>query len=129
MPHTPPIDIKALVKNGILNEDRFYNLLSAENNYVDIETIKDFYMGLVRLLTSELRKNGVVRLPHLGDMALVKSKDKLGWSGKYQKMQIGKYMLKFYATQPWRIYFSKLSERTGREGALDPREKIFGRTL
>lgn len=86
-------------------------------------------MGLVRLLTQELRENGVIRLPHLGDLALVKQKDKIGWSGQFQKMLTGKYMLKFYAKETWRKYFVKLAEKTGREGALDPREKLLGKNL
>lgn len=129
MAHTPPIDLRELAKKGILDEDRFFTLLSAENNYVDPGTTRDFYMGLVRLLTKELRKNGVVRLPHLGDMALVKAKDKIGWAGQYQRMITGKYMLKFYPKEIWRKYFAKLEEKTGLEGALDPREKILNRTI
>ena len=129
MAYTPPINVKELNKKGLLKEDRFFQLLSEENNYVDPKVTKDFYLGLVRVITSELRKNGVIRLPHLGDMALVKQKDRLGWSGKHQMMQTGKYMLKFYASQVWKKYFSKLSERSGLEGDLDPREKVLGETL
>ena len=129
MPYTPPIQIRELMKKGVMNENTFFQNLSAENNYVDPKTTKDFYMGLVRLLTSELRKNGVVHLPHLGDFALVKQKDRIGWSGRFQVMQTGKYMLKFYANQTWKKYFSKLSEKTGYEGKLDPREKAFGDIL
>jgi hypothetical protein len=129
MAYTPPIGIRELGKNGFLDEDRFFRLLSEENNYVDPKTVKDFYMGLVRLLSKELKERGVVRLPHLGDMALVKQKDKLGWAGKFQAMVLGKYMLKFYPQDSWRKYFTKLSERPGREGALDPREKLLNKEL
>lgn len=129
MAHTPQIDVRALAKKGVLDEDRFFRLLSEQNNYVDTKTIKDFYMGLVRLATQELRQNGVVRLPHLGDFALVKQKDRMGWAGQFQTMLQGKYMLKFYPKETWRRYFSKLSEKTGREGALDPREKLLNREI
>ena len=81
-------------------------------------------MGLVRVLSSELKAKGGVRLPHLGVFALVKQKDKLGWAGKYQRMILGSYMLKFYPADSWRLYFKGLEKRTGLEGALDPREKI-----
>ena len=129
MPHTPPIKIRELLKKGMLNEDHFFQLLSEQNNYVDIKTVRDFYMGLIRVITGELRKNGVVRLPHLGDYDLVKQKDKLGWAGQYQRMILGKYMVKFYPAQKWRQYFTKLSEKSGLEGKLDVREKFFGQIL
>jgi hypothetical protein len=129
MPHTPPIDLRELSKKGILDEDRFFRLLSEQNNYVDPKTVKDFYMGLVRLVTAELKENGVCRLPHMGDMALIKQKDKIGWAGQFQKFLIGKYVLKFYPKNAWRIYFSNLEKKEGREGRLDPREKKLGKIL
>jgi hypothetical protein len=129
MASKPPIDVRALAKKGIFDEDRFFRLLSEQNNYVDPKTSKDFYMGLVRLITQELRVNGVARLPHLGDFALVKQKDHIGWAGKYQRMMEGKYVLKFYPKEIWRRYFHKLSESIGPSGMLDPREKILDRKL
>ena len=121
--------MRALAKKGVLNEEHFFELLSAQNNYVDTKTVKDFYMGLVRVLTQELRKNGVVRLPHIGDFALIKTKDHLGWAGQYQRIIHGSYRLKFYAADAWRKYFKKLEEKTGVEGKLDPRQKILGRDI
>lgn len=129
MPHTPNINIEELKKNGILNESRFFRLLSEQNNYVDPKTVKDFYMGLVRVVSMELRENGVCRFPHLGDFALVKQKDRIGWAGKAQAMIKGKYALKFYPKETWRKYFAKLGEKSGREGQLDPREKVLGQDL
>ena len=127
--HTPPINIRALAQKGILKPERFFRLLSEQNNYVDTKTIENFYMGLVRVLTQELRQNGVVRLPHIGDLALVKQKDRIGWKGKIQGMIQGKYVLKFYSQESWRKYFSGLEKKSGLEGALDPREKILGQEL
>lgn len=129
MPTVPPIDTRELEKKGILDEGRFFRLLSEQNNYVDPKTVRDFYMGLVRLITDELKENGVVRLPHLGMFALVKQKDKPGWAGQFRAMIIGKYILKFYPKEAWRKYFSKLEEKSGREGKLDPREKVLGKNL
>jgi nucleoid DNA-binding protein len=129
MPHTPKVDIKALKKSGAFDEARFFRLLSEQNNYVNQDTVKVFYKGLVRLLTAELKENGIVRLPHLGDIALVKQKDKIGWAGQYQRMITGKYMIKFYPKDAWKKYFSKLAEREGYEGSLDPREKLLNRVI
>lgn len=121
--------MRALAKKGVLNEERFFELLSAQNNYVDTKTMKDFYMGLVRVMTQEIRKNGIVRLPHIGDFALLKSEDHLGWAGKVQRIISGSYLLKFYANHAWRKYFKKLEEKTGFEGKLDPREKIMNKDI
>ena len=129
MAQKSPIDIKAITKSGVLDEEKFFMLLSQQCNYVTPETVKSFYLGLVRHLTSELRKNGVVRLPHLGDFALVRQKPKIGWAGQFQTLMEGKYMLKFYPKDTWRKYFVKLQEKPGRDGALDPREKVLNRQI
>ena len=125
MAHKAPINIRGLQKTGILNEDRFFLLLAQQCNYVDAKTVRQFYLGLVRYITKELRKNGVARLPHLGDFALVKQKDKLGLVGRRQMMVIGKYVLKFYAKEAWRQYFSKLQQSHEGRLKLDPRERIL----
>lgn len=129
MPYTPEIDIRALGKTEVFDEDRFFRMLSEQNNYVDHKTVIDFYMGLVRHLRAELKTNGVVRLPHIGDMALVKQKPKIGWAGKFQTMIVGSYILKFYPLEKWRKYFKELEGRPGREGKLDPREKVLNREI
>jgi len=129
MPANPKIGIRQLSKKGVLSEDRFFQLLSEQNNYVDKENLKNFYMSLVRVVTNDLKKNGVARLPHLGDFALVKQKDKMGLAGTMRKMITGKYVLKFYPKEAWRKYFTKFSGRSGLEGRLDPREKVLGNIL
>jgi len=129
MPYTPPIGIKELSKKGIFDEDRFFQLLSEQCNYTEKAVVKDFYMGFVRMLTQELRTTGIVRLPHLGFIALVKQKPTVGLSGKQRVRIDGKYMIKFYVKDTWRKYFTKLSEKSGKDGELDPREKILGKQL
>ena len=44
MSHKPPVDISELRKKGVFIEDRFFRLLSEQNNYVDPKTVKDFYI-------------------------------------------------------------------------------------
>ncbi len=128
MAHTPKINIQELKKKGHLKEDVFFTLLSAQCNYVDEKTVKNFYMGLVRHLTAELRKNGVVRMPHLGDMYLLKQKDTYGWLGKKMGEIRGRYLLKFNVADSWRAYFQKLAERDTGVG-LDPREKLLNKVI
>ena len=125
VPKKRKIKVGNFRKTGLLKEERFFKLLSQNCNYSSPETTKDFYMGLVRHLTKELRKNGIVRLPHLGDFALVKKKDSLGWAGPRQVILKGKYLLRFYVNESWSGYFTKLSKTPGVEGNLDPREKIL----
>jgi nucleoid DNA-binding protein len=129
MARKSPIDIRDISKSGLLDESRFYRLLSEQNNYVDAKTVKDFYMGFVRTVTKEMRDNGIIRLPHLGDFVLMKKKDSPGLAGKYSGMLVGKYMLKFFPSEKWKKYFSILQKKSGAEGRLDPREKILGRIL
>lgn len=124
-----PIEILKLNKTGILAPDRFYRLLSEQCDYIDPESAKSFYIGLVRLLTKELRENGVVRMPYIGDIALVKQRSKWGWVGSTMAYVTGLYALKFYPNKSWREYFYNLSKRPGKEGALDPREKILNMDL
>ena len=125
MPHTPKINISELKKKGYLDEDKFYQLLSEKLNYMDPKTVRNFYMGLVKHLTSELRKNGVVRMPHIGDIYLLKQADGYGWIGKRMGPIVGKYLLKFTPNATWKAYFGKIAERDGLEGNLDPREKLL----
>ena len=129
MARKSPIEIKELGKSGIFDETRFFRLLSEQCNYIAPETAKDFYMGLVRHITKELREKGVIRLPHLGDFALVKQKPRMGWAGKVQKVLDSTYVIKFFVKSSWRKYFSEIERRPGLEGKLDPREKILNRTL
>ena len=124
-----PVDIRELKKIGELKKSKFFEGLSAQDNYVAPEVAKDFYMGFVRHITKELRDKGVVILPELGYFALVKQKPSLRWAGKVQMFLAGKYALRFYAHEPWREYFTKLGEKGGMAASLDPRERLLGKKL
>lgn len=110
MPHIPPINRRELGKSGLLKEDRFYQLLAARCNYVDDKIVKSFYLALVKLVVSELRANKVIRLPHLGDFALVEQKPKTALVGKFRKFIGAIRIVKFYPKDALRQYFSKLDE-------------------
>jgi nucleoid DNA-binding protein len=91
----------------LLSEKRFYRLLSEQMNYVDPDTTFLFYIGLVALVSDELRKNKVIRLPHLGDFALVEQKPRPAWIGKIHAIIGSKEVLKFYPKERLRRYFNK----------------------
>jgi hypothetical protein len=126
-------DLRKIKKIGILKEKRFFQLLSEQNNYVDNKMSKDFYMGFVRLLTKELRENGIVRLPYLFDLILVKLKDKRGIKNVGGKnivvLQTGLYKLSFYPNKNWRGYFRVLAKNLNGKTGLDPRERLLGKKL
>jgi nucleoid DNA-binding protein len=115
--------LREIKKSGILDEERFYQLLSERCNYISKSQAKSFYLGLVNLMVTELRENGIVRLPNLGDFALIKQKDRVGLAGtKRGALITGSHVLKFYPFYALRQYFAKFGSGTDKE--IDPRKHI-----
>lgn len=115
--------IKDIKRTGVLDEKKFFQDIASRCNYIDESAVRDFYMSMVRTITSSLRENGVVRLPHLGDLALVKQKDKIGISGRaYGVMVKGAHMLKFYPSYAIKQYFSEWAKT---QPTADPKEKLL----
>ena len=111
MAWTPPINRRG--KKNLLNDKRFYRLLSEQCNFADKDTLFVFYIGLIQLVGQELRRHRVVRLPHLGDMALVRQKPRPGWMGKAHVYMGERDVLKFYPKERLRRYFNKRQEFNG----------------
>lgn len=110
MPHKYPIERRELKKQGFLKEDDFFKLLAANCNYIDEETVRNFYSSVIKTITKELREKGFCRLPYLGDFALVPQKAKILLAGKNQYgMQLRQVKaircLKFYPKEAWKQYF------------------------
>jgi hypothetical protein len=117
-------------RTGVYKEDRFYQLLSEQCNYVSPETVKSFYLGLVRHITKEMRDNGIAVLPHLGVFCFKKLPTKYGVAGRGgAKLLSNKYCVKFYLEEAWRRYFSKFVERRAGVEPIDPREKMLNRRV
>jgi len=108
MAWTPPI--KRREKKNLLNDKRFYRLLSEQCNFADRDTLFIFYTGLVQVVAQELRRHKVARLPHLGDFGLVEQKPRPGWMGKVHVHMVARDVLKFYPKERFRRYFSKFNE-------------------
>ena len=89
-----------------MNEKRFYRLLSSQTNFIDPDTSFLFYMGLVALIGDELRKHKFVRLPNLGDFALVAMKPRPALMGKLHAVIGTREILKFYPKERLRRYFA-----------------------
>lgn len=105
MPWNPPI--KYLKQPELLDDKRFYRLLSAQTNFIDPDTTMLFYVGMALLITDELRKHKFVRLPLLGDFALVEQKPRPAWLGKIHAVIGSREVLKFYPAERLRRYFAK----------------------
>lgn len=98
---------KYLKRPELLNEKRFYRLLSEQSNYIDPDLALVFYAGLVGLIGDELRKHQFVRLPHLGDFALVEQKSRVAWCGNLHAVIGPRQVLKFYPKEYLRRRFNK----------------------
>ena len=108
MSQKKPFNVKQMIKDGLFDDKRFYQLLSENCGYISPDMAKRFYSGLVRLVTQEIKKNGAVRLPHLGDVALIVEKARPRLMGHKQVMVEDMKILKFYANESWREYFNNL---------------------
>ncbi len=105
MAWTPPT--KYLRRKELLSDKRFFRLLSEQSNFIDRDTTFMFYMGLAALIGDELRKNKFVRLPHLGDFALVEQKSRPAWVGRIHAIIAMREVLKFYPKERLRRYFGQ----------------------
>src|SRR3989338_7202181 len=104
MAWTPPT--KHLRRKELLNNERFYRLLSESSNFMDPEAAIRVYLGLVVVIDQELRKHKFIRLPVIGDLALVRQKARPAWVGRAHCIIDGKEVLKFYPKQDFRRHFN-----------------------
>jgi nucleoid DNA-binding protein len=95
-----------LKSSELLDKKRFYRLLSAQTNFIDPKTTMLFYTGLVFLIANELEKHKFVRLPDIGDLALVEQAPRPAWCGRMHAMISRRFVLKFYPKQRFRQYFN-----------------------
>jgi nucleoid DNA-binding protein len=130
MPTKPPINIRELGKTGVLKEERFFQRLSEKNNYISKEMAREFYMGLVKVIVADLRENGVCRLPHIGDFAIVVQNKGAGIGKNGFTMNMGPtHALKFYANYALREYFRNMVVGLRDGQTLDPRNKVLGKQV
>jgi hypothetical protein len=104
MAWTPPT--KHLRKKELLDPERFYRLLSEQSNYMDPEVAIRIYLGMVMVIVEELRKHKFIRLPILGDFAIVRQKSRPAWVGKSHCVIDGMEILKFYPKETFRRDFN-----------------------
>ena len=101
----PPINYET--NKDLLRDERFYQLLSKELNHLSRDEVFIIYVAMVQVVAQELRRHKVVRLPHLGDFALVKRPSRPGVAGPHQVMLPEHEVLKFYPKQRLKRYFAE----------------------
>jgi len=100
----PPINYQA--NKDLLRDERFYELLTKELKHLSRDEVFIIYVAMVQVVAQELRRHKVVRLPHLGDFALVKQQARPGVAGPYRVMLGEREVLKFYPKQRLKRYFA-----------------------
>ena len=105
MSWSPPI--KHLRKKELLGNERFYRLLSERSNYMDPEVSLMVYLSMVALIVEELREHKFIRLPTLGDFAIVRQKSSPALIGRRHCIIDGMEILKFYPKHSFRGYFNE----------------------
>ena len=101
----PPINRRE--NKNLLNDKRFYRLLAEKCTIGDRDTLFIFYTSLVQVVTQELRRHKVVRLPHLGDFGLVEQASRPGWMGPQHVMMPRRKVLRFYPKEHFKRYFAQ----------------------
>ena len=82
-------------------------MLSEQSNYVSDNAVRQIYFGLARLIVLQLRKKELLRLPGIGDFALIEQKARPAWVGRKQVRIAARKVLKFYPAEHMKRYFSE----------------------
>lgn len=77
-----PPEIKE--KRALLGRDRYFRLLGEKcaGYGVNRDLAYLVYMASIQVIGQELNRHGVVRLPHIGTIAMVEQKARPAWCGK-----------------------------------------------
>ena len=101
------ISFSKIIDVELLGNERFYRLLSERSNYIDPEVAGSIYLSLVYVIVDELRKHKFIRLPTLGDFAIVRQKSRPALIGRRHCIIDGMEILKFYPKHSFRGYFNE----------------------
>lgn len=110
---------------GALNEDQFFVELAAKGGYVDTDTAKTLYRGLVNLIVNELRTKGTVRLPQLADVYLSETKPMV-IKNRFMAaptLKEASHQVRMVPVRGLKQYFKTL-ELLDRDKLVDPRKNL-----
>lgn len=85
-------------KRALLGNERYYKLLVEK--CADFGASRDLvflvHMASLRVIGQELNRHGVVRIPHIGTIALVEQKPRPAWCGRTRVRLPARKVLKMY---------------------------------
>lgn len=85
-------------KRELLSTERYYRLLTEK--CVSFGASRDLvyliHMSALQVIGQELNRHGVVRIPHVGTIAMVTQKSRIAWCGKRQVLLPERKVLKMY---------------------------------
>jgi len=96
---------------NLMPNDLFFSKIAEKCNYIDKDLVKMVYYEMVRLTSQELRHNGAIRYPDLGDFYIKYHKERLSRSivsGQIIKIPAIK-TVKFAVNSKIKKYFASLS--------------------
>ena len=96
---------------NLMSDDQFFSKISSKCNYISEDLVRQIYYELVRLTSDELRHNGAIRFPALGDFYIKYHKEKMIHNvnnGQMIKLAPHK-IVKFIPNSKIRKFFASLS--------------------
>lgn len=89
-------------------ENEFLSALAIECNYSDIESVRNIYFSLLRLITKELRSKERINLPQFGEFSLFEKSGTLLCKTTGQRVKFGPVkMVKFKPFWRLKEYFKQ----------------------
>jgi nucleoid DNA-binding protein len=110
MAQSLPVELVNYINKQLAGRPRFFQEISAHTNHVGKETTTLCYVGLVAFLKEELKRNGAIRLPDIGDLVLVKQKARMGLVGELRTVIPESEVLRFV---PNRALIEEIKKKRG----------------
>lgn len=109
----------------LLSQDQFFNDVAAASGYVDPNTVKLVYNGMLAIIYRELRDKGAIRLPALCDfhMRLAKGRTIRNHNMKEAIYKPAHHQIRIRTLPTVRKYFKMLDEQNPGVD-FDPAERI-----
>lgn len=110
---------------GLLSESEFFDRVAQASGYVDPETVKRIYNGMLTVMYDEVRTRGAVRFPALCDFHLVFTKEKRIRNRHMNSTTVKPafHQLRIAPIDAVREYFAEFSERN-KGVPLDPGQRL-----
>ena len=96
---------------NLMKDNEFFARIAEKCNYMSEDLVREVYYEMIRLTSSELRHNGAIRYPSLGDFYIRYQKEKMMiHQGTGEKMKVSpRKIIKFLPDYKIKKYFASLS--------------------